>query len=191
MAPSIGLESQATPARLEANIGVTDYGAFFAPDLSFAWLGAILGRASLSGSLGRFRAREASVPSEVRRNGPHAWPFRFGRVTTTEEIPYSMTTPTTTTPTQVAINDIGTAEDFLADPTLDALAHSFIEAAPERMVWGSDWPHATASAGRHPYPDDARQIERLAQWAGDAKTLRRILVSNPERLYGFDPLPTP
>ena len=77
------------------------------------------------------------------------------------------------------------------DPTLDALAHSFIEAAPERMVWGSDWPHATASAGRHPYPDDARQVERLAQWAGDADTLRRVLVSNPQRLYGFDPLPTP
>ncbi|MCX7659767.1 MAG: amidohydrolase family protein [Caldimonas manganoxidans] len=77
------------------------------------------------------------------------------------------------------------------DPALDALAHSFIEAAPERMVWGSDWPHATASAGRHPYPDDARQVERLAQWAGDAETLGRIMVSNPERLYGFDPFPTP
>lgn len=77
------------------------------------------------------------------------------------------------------------------DPALDALAHSFIEAAPERMVWGSDWPHATASAGRHPYPDDARQVERLAQWAGDADTLHRVLVSNPQRLYGFDPLPTP
>lgn len=77
------------------------------------------------------------------------------------------------------------------DPALDALARSFIDAAPERIVWGSDWPHATASAGRHPYPDDARQIERLAQWAGDAQTLRRILVSNPERLYGFNPIPTP
>jgi len=59
------------------------------------------------------------------------------------------------------------------------------------MLWGSDWPHATASAGHHPYPDDARQVERLAQWAGDADTLRRVLVSNPQRLYGFDPLPTP
>lgn len=71
------------------------------------------------------------------------------------------------------------------DPALDALAQSFIQAAPERIVWGSDWPHATASAGQHAYPDDARQIERLAQWAGDAATLRRILVTNPEHLYGF------
>ena len=71
------------------------------------------------------------------------------------------------------------------DPALDALAHSVIDAAPERIVWGSDWPHATASAGRHPMPDDARQIDRLAQWAGDADTLHRILVTNPQRLYGF------
>lgn len=75
------------------------------------------------------------------------------------------------------------------DPALDALARSFIEAAPTRVVWGSDWPHATASAGRQPMPDDARQVERLAQWAGDAATLRAVLVDNPQRLYGFEPLP--
>ena len=72
------------------------------------------------------------------------------------------------------------------DPALDALARSYINAAPDRVVWGSDWPHATASAGLQPMPDDARQIDRLAQWAGDADMLQRILVTNPERLYGFD-----
>jgi hypothetical protein len=36
-------------------------------------------------------------------------------------------------------------------------------------------------------PDDARQVDRLAEWAGDAPTLHRILVTNPERLYGFEP----
>jgi D-galactarolactone isomerase len=71
------------------------------------------------------------------------------------------------------------------DPSLDRLARSFIDAAPDRIVWGSDWPHATASAGHHALPDDARQIDRLSQWAGDDLTLRRILVTNPERLYGF------
>ena len=75
------------------------------------------------------------------------------------------------------------------DPALDALARSFLEAAPERVVWGSDWPHATASAGRQPMPDDARQVDRLVQWAGDAQRLRQILVLNPERLYGFAPNP--
>lgn len=71
------------------------------------------------------------------------------------------------------------------DPALDPLARSFIEAAPERIVWGSDWPHATALAGRHPLPDDARQIDRLRHWAGDATTWHHILVTNPQRLYGF------
>lgn len=77
------------------------------------------------------------------------------------------------------------ASHSVDDPALDTLARGLMAAAPERIVWGSDWPHATASNGQHPYPDDARQVERLAQWAGDAQTLRRILVSNPERLYGF------
>jgi len=71
------------------------------------------------------------------------------------------------------------------DPALDALARSFIGAAPHRVVWGSDWPHATASAGRQPMPDDARQVDRLAEWAGDARTLHALLAANPQRLYGF------
>ena len=71
------------------------------------------------------------------------------------------------------------------DPALDVLARSFIDAAPEQIVWGSDWPHATSSAGMQPMPDDARQIDRLAQWADDACQLERMLVSNPERLYDF------
>lgn len=79
------------------------------------------------------------------------------------------------------------ASSSIEDPALDGLARGFIEAAPTRLVWGSDWPHATASAGRQPMPDDARQIERLADWAGDAATLRAVLVDNPRRLYGFPP----
>lgn len=77
------------------------------------------------------------------------------------------------------------------DPGLDGLARSFLDAAPQRVLWGSDWPHATASAGHQPMPDDARQVERLARWAGDAQTLRAVLVTNPERLYGFHATPTP
>lgn len=81
------------------------------------------------------------------------------------------------------------ASSSTEDPALDALARSCIDAAPDRVVWGSDWPHATASAGLQPMPDDARQIDRLAQWAGSTAGLRQILVTNPERLYGFDPIP--
>jgi D-galactarolactone isomerase len=73
------------------------------------------------------------------------------------------------------------------DPALDALAQSYIDAAPDRVVWGSDWPHATASAGHQPMPDDARQVDCLARWAGTPERLHAILVTNPERLYGFQP----
>ncbi|WP_019939459.1 amidohydrolase family protein [Bordetella sp. FB-8] len=84
------------------------------------------------------------------------------------------------------VSDIGRADD----PDLDDLARSYIDAAPDRVVWGSDWPHATASAGMQPMPDDALQLDRLSRWAGDAATLERILVTNPARLYGFAAEPT-
>jgi predicted TIM-barrel fold metal-dependent hydrolase len=77
------------------------------------------------------------------------------------------------------------SQKSVEDPALDALARNYIDAAPERVVWGSDWPHATASAGLQPMPDDARQVDRLAEWAGSEANLHRILVTNPERLYGF------
>lgn len=71
------------------------------------------------------------------------------------------------------------------DPQLQPLARSFIHAASDRVIWGSDWPHATASAGRQPMPNDAAQVNALARWAGDAHQLKQILVTNPEQLYGF------
>ena len=71
------------------------------------------------------------------------------------------------------------------DPALDPLARSYIRAASDRVLWGSDWPHATASAGLHPMPDDARQLDRLVHWAGDDHIVEQILVRNPDMLYGF------
>ena len=77
------------------------------------------------------------------------------------------------------------------DPQLQPLARSFINAASDRVIWGSDWPHATASAGRQPMPNDAAQVDALARWAGDADRLKQILVTNPEQLYGFTTTTTP
>ncbi|WP_420114487.1 amidohydrolase family protein, partial [Pseudactinotalea sp.] len=71
------------------------------------------------------------------------------------------------------------------DPALTPLARSLIQNAPERVVWGSDWPHATASAGTHPWPDDAAQLDALAHWAQTPSRLRQILVDNPAALYGL------
>ena len=65
------------------------------------------------------------------------------------------------------------------------LAQGYLRAAPERAVWGSDWPHASATAGHQPLPDDAQQMDLLAQWTGSAAALRRVLVDNPAELYGF------
>ncbi|MCS0496535.1 amidohydrolase family protein [Ancylobacter sp. MQZ15Z-1] len=79
----------------------------------------------------------------------------------------------------------------LADPDSPALARwarALIGANAERVLWGSDWPHprAGASAGEIFYPeDDGLVLDRLAGWANGATTLRRILVDNPARLYGF------
>jgi predicted TIM-barrel fold metal-dependent hydrolase len=68
-----------------------------------------------------------------------------------------------------------------ADAT--AVARAFAAAAPERMVWGSDWPHPTETQK----PDDAVLFDVLADWVPDAATRQRVLVSNPQTLYGFAP----
>lgn len=62
------------------------------------------------------------------------------------------------------------------------LARAFVALAPERLVWGSDWPHVTEKTAK---PDDAVLLDLLETWAGDAALRRRILVDNPRMLYGF------
>jgi predicted TIM-barrel fold metal-dependent hydrolase len=61
------------------------------------------------------------------------------------------------------------------------IARAYIKAAPERMLWGSDWPHPTEQNK----PDDAVLFDLLSDWAPDAPTRQRILVDNPATLYGF------
>ncbi len=62
------------------------------------------------------------------------------------------------------------------------VARAFASAAPERMVWGSDWPHPTERGTK---PDDALLFDLLARWVPDEARRTRILVRNPEELYGF------
>jgi predicted TIM-barrel fold metal-dependent hydrolase len=64
-----------------------------------------------------------------------------------------------------------------------APARALLAAAPERCVWGSNWPHATPSGPRA--IDKAEMLGLLADWCGDTALLRRVLVDNPARLYGF------
>jgi predicted TIM-barrel fold metal-dependent hydrolase len=63
------------------------------------------------------------------------------------------------------------------------IAQTFIAAAPDRCVWGSDWPHVNF---RSPMPRMSVLLDLLAQWAPDAAQRDRILVDNPRRLYRFD-----
>ena len=62
------------------------------------------------------------------------------------------------------------------------LGQAFVKAAPERLVWGSNWPHPSET--QKP-PDDAVLFDLMARWAPDERTRRRILVENPATLYGF------
>jgi len=66
-----------------------------------------------------------------------------------------------------------------------AVAHAYIKAAPERMVWASDWPHPTEKDK----PDDAVLFDLLAEWAPEEAMHTRILVQNPATLYGFPASP--
>lgn len=62
-----------------------------------------------------------------------------------------------------------------------ALAKALVRAAPERMVWATNWPHLALKDK----PDDATLLDLLLDWAGDEATRRKILVDNPAALYGF------
>ena len=55
-----------------------------------------------------------------------------------------------------------------------------IQANPDRLVWGSDWPHLRVT----PEPDAAQLLAMFRDWAGDARVADRILQANPAMLYG-------
>jgi predicted TIM-barrel fold metal-dependent hydrolase len=65
-----------------------------------------------------------------------------------------------------------------------ALARALIARAPERVIWGTDWPHAYVyEAGRQ--INDGDLISFMADYAPDEATRRKILADNPARLFGF------
>lgn len=64
-------------------------------------------------------------------------------------------------------------------------ARAVIAAAPERVIWGSDWPHSNTFAPGYT-PNDGDLIDLLAESAPDASTRKKILVDNPAALYGFE-----
>ena len=78
------------------------------------------------------------------------------------------------------------ADTKLGPPTYadsSAVARAYATAAPERCVWGSDWPHPTEQ--KKELPDDALLFDLLTDWVPDEKTRHRVLVENPATLYDF------
>lgn len=60
------------------------------------------------------------------------------------------------------------------------LARRLLRCAPERAIWGSDWPHPNIQGA---VPDDAALLDFLHEACGDPAVTRAVLVNNPRRLY--------
>jgi 2-pyrone-4,6-dicarboxylate lactonase len=63
-----------------------------------------------------------------------------------------------------------------------AFGRTMYEAAPDRCIWGTDWPHL---AYPKRMPNDAELAELLYRYLPDPQARTRVLVDNPARLYGF------
>lgn len=61
----------------------------------------------------------------------------------------------------------------------------YVEANPDQVIWGTDWPHPSCYSGRKPMPNDADMLDALMVQAGTEENFRKILVDNPARLFGF------
>jgi predicted TIM-barrel fold metal-dependent hydrolase len=78
-------------------------------------------------------------------------------------------------------------------PDVAPFAKALIEANPDRILWGTDWPHPDAPAPgakpSDPMPeykiDDGRLFNQFPIWAPDPAIRKTILVDNPAKLYGF------
>lgn len=78
-----------------------------------------------------------------------------------------------------------TSRQPMPHPDVEPLIAALVEQSPDRLLWGTDWPHP--SAGATP-PDDRALLVLLDRWVPDPATRKRILVDNPAALYGFPPL---
>ena len=79
-----------------------------------------------------------------------------------------------------------TVDSYFGLPFVEVIpyAQAVIAAAPERVIWGTDWPHSNNFAPGHT-PNDGDLVDLLALFAPDEFIRNKILVDNPARLYGF------
>ncbi len=57
-----------------------------------------------------------------------------------------------------------------------------MEAAPQRLLWGTDWPHPNVTG---PMPNDGLLADLATEWISDPAVRQQVLVDNPASLYGF------
>ena len=115
------------------------------------------------------------------------------------------TTPAQDTPAEKAITQLLTDGHIYiklsasyrlptyAPDSLTALAHRLLETRPDRLLWGSDWPHTNRDPGVKPHqvsryrPIDPQQLRTERQaWLCNSEWQRCVLIDNPERLYRFN-----
>ena len=63
------------------------------------------------------------------------------------------------------------------------IVHAYLDAAPDRVIWGSDWPHPLSKV---PAPDDGAVLDLVGSIARDEAELKAILVDTPSVLFGFE-----
>jgi 2-pyrone-4,6-dicarboxylate lactonase len=76
-----------------------------------------------------------------------------------------------------------TAREHAPYDDIEPFARALRDVRPDRLLWGSDWPHVI---NKKPMANDADMFDHLAQWLPGEALLRQVLVDNPKRLYGFD-----
>ncbi len=67
-------------------------------------------------------------------------------------------------------------------PDANAIHEALVNANPEQVVWGTDWPHPRLEKDM---PEDGHLLDLFNAWTPDAELRKKILVDNPARLYGF------
>jgi predicted TIM-barrel fold metal-dependent hydrolase len=62
------------------------------------------------------------------------------------------------------------------------LAQSLVQERPDRILWGSDWPHVMVKGQM---PNTTELLDLLSDWVPEERNRKQILVDNPQKLFGF------
>jgi 2-pyrone-4,6-dicarboxylate lactonase len=79
------------------------------------------------------------------------------------------------------------AEETFPFADTNPFIHKLVAAAPDKLLWGSDWPHPQYF---RPMPNDVSLLDMMLDWVPDEATRNRIFVDNPAELFGFPPVTT-